>query len=347
MKPLIAKFFGQIANIDENMGKLLSCLEETDLAGNTILLYMTDNGTVAGYEIFNAGMRGHKTEPYEGGHRVPFFIRWPGGGLGKPRDINELTQCQDILPTLIDLCNITRPDSADFDGISLVPILKGKAEHLEDRILVVEYENPYRPDENRAVLWKRWRLVKDTELYDLSADPGQTTNIASKYPEIAEKLKHYYDEWKVKALSGYQEKRYIHIGTEKANPVMLYSSDWSGSYADNMGNLLAGNHTGSWDIKVEATGKYEITLSRWHPASGLELDAPMLFNNKLRGAVPISMARVKIGNYDNTVITAPGQKEVKFQVDIPQGFDKLETWFMDEKNKEICSAYYTNVELIK
>jgi arylsulfatase A-like enzyme len=342
-----AKFFGQIANIDENVGKLLAFLDEKELADNTILIYMTDNGTVQGYDVFNSGMRGHKTDPYEGGHRVPFFIRWPDGNLGEPRDIDVLSQCQDVLPTLIDLCKLKKYEDADFDGSSLVPAIEGKPAELKDRILVVEYENPYRPKENKAVLWKNWRLVKDTELYDLSVDPGQENDVAKDYPEIVKSLQDYYQAWREKTMPEYNKKRYIHIGSAKENPLMLYSSDWQGSYADNKGNLFSGKQIGFWEVLAETPGKYEFTLTRWHPASGIELTGTMVDNNgKERGGIPIANARIKIGNQDFSVAATSGQKEVKFVVELDKGTHIIETWFLDKNNQPLCSAYYTKVELL-
>src|SRR5262245_13300019 len=87
-----ASFFGMIASIDENIGKLEQMLEHEGLRENTILIFMTDNGTSNGDVIFSAGMRGKKQSLYEGGHRVPFFIRWPEGGLSGPEVIDELTE---------------------------------------------------------------------------------------------------------------------------------------------------------------------------------------------------------------------------------------------------------------
>ncbi len=80
-----ANFYGMITNIDENVGRLQSKLKALGLEENTILIFMTDNGTAAGFQgkrAFNAGMRGNKGSEYDGGHRVPCFIRWPAGGLG-------------------------------------------------------------------------------------------------------------------------------------------------------------------------------------------------------------------------------------------------------------------------
>ena len=90
-----ANFFGMIANIDHNLGLLRDHLKDLNLDENTILIFMTDNGTSAGCKFpgldtqpilgFNAGMRGKKSSIYEGGHRVPFFLHWPAGGLSKGR----------------------------------------------------------------------------------------------------------------------------------------------------------------------------------------------------------------------------------------------------------------------
>ena len=112
-----ASFFGMIANIDENMGKLEQTLVDAGLRDNTIVIFLTDNGTRWGDVIFNAGMRDRKQSLYEGGHRVPFFIRWPAGRLRDPADIGELTQVQDVLPTLIELAGLPNPAGTAFDGI--------------------------------------------------------------------------------------------------------------------------------------------------------------------------------------------------------------------------------------
>jgi len=341
-----AKFFGQISNIDENVGELMSLLDSLGKADNTIVIYMTDNGSSRGYDIFNAGMRGHKTEPYEGGHRVPLFFRWPDGRLGEPRDIEALTQCQDLLPTLMEMCNLDPGTNLQLDGQSLVPLFKGKGGEFDDRMLVVEYENPYRPQENVAVMWGRWRLVMNNELYNLSSDPAQESDVSADHPEIVKKMTQFYEEWKERTMPDYLKTRYIHIGNSNQNPLMLYSSDWTGSYADNLGNLMAGNRTGKWNIEVDTKGVYDIILYRWHPVSGLPLNKPAEDNaGNLRGAIPVGRARLKIAGFDQMVKTADNQAEVKFTVSLDTGHYELETWFFDRNGKELCSAYYTMVDL--
>jgi arylsulfatase len=127
LEPDLASFFAMIANIDHNMGRLEEMLSRTGLRENTILIFMTDNGGTVGVRYYNAGMKGGKVTLWDGGHRVPMFLRWPAGKLGEPRDVDELTQVQDVLPTLIDLCELKGPADPQFDGVSLGGLLRGKA----------------------------------------------------------------------------------------------------------------------------------------------------------------------------------------------------------------------------
>ena len=86
----VAKFFGMIASVDENMGRLTKLLDDLEIADDTIFVFLGDNGTAQGEAVFNAGMRGKKRSLYDGGHRVPLFFRWPAGKIGAPRDIDAL-----------------------------------------------------------------------------------------------------------------------------------------------------------------------------------------------------------------------------------------------------------------
>jgi len=91
-----------------------------------------------GPRYFNAGMKGSKATLWEGGHRVPCFVRWPSGGLRPPSDVGGLTQVQDLLPTLIDLLGLSAPAGAAFDGTSLAPVLRGRAAVPDNWMLVIE-----------------------------------------------------------------------------------------------------------------------------------------------------------------------------------------------------------------
>ncbi len=339
-----AKFFGQIANIDENMGRLLAFLDESGLAENTLLIYLTDNGTVAGDQVFNAGMRGRKREVWEGGHRVPCFVRWPQGNLGKPRDIDTLAECQDLLPTIIDLCGLDRATGAHFDGVSLAGLLRGTNKPLEDRMLVVEYGREKKAERENAVLWNKWRLINGEQLYDLATDPHQDKDVAAGNPKVAAAMQEHYQAWWRRTRPLYEQKRYIRLGMKEANPAMLYSSDWQDSYADNFANLAEGNHIGHWDVIIEQPGEYTFTLSRWHPAAKTALDAPLESPTGRTGkAVPIARARLKIAKANLEKTIPPGATEVTFTARLTPGTAELATWFLDGDGKELCSAYYTLV----
>ena len=138
-KEELVSYLAMIANIDENMGRLESFLAESGLRHDTLLVFMSDNGSTMGPIYYNAGMRGKKVTLWEGGHRVPCFVRWPGGSLQPPRDLGGLAETQDWLPTLIDLCGLKVPGKARFDGISLAQALRGSESVPEDRMLVINY----------------------------------------------------------------------------------------------------------------------------------------------------------------------------------------------------------------
>jgi len=191
-------FYGMITNIDDNLGRLEQFLKDKGLRDNIIFIFMTDNGTQnkMAESIFNAGMRDRKTSIYEGGHRVPCFIRWPEGKLNYGTDVDKLTVVQDILPTLIEMCDL-KSEKAQFDGLSLDKILKDKKAELNDRKLVIQYRFKGKDGkwDNTVVLWNKWRLTATDELYDISNDPHQDINVANKYPEIVKEMSDHYDNW--------------------------------------------------------------------------------------------------------------------------------------------------------
>ncbi len=178
--PALASFFALIHNIDKNFARLDAWLADRGIRDNTLLVFLNDNGTSKGESVFNAGMRGKKGSAYDGGHRAICFIRWPGGNLGEPRSIGYASHVTDILPTLADLLGLDSPDSADLDGASLKQILTGAAPDGPNRKIVVQYGGRIRPAKysQSSVIWNDWRLVGDSELYDLSTDPGQEANVA-------------------------------------------------------------------------------------------------------------------------------------------------------------------------
>ena len=202
-----AAFFASIGRVDWNLGRLMRFLDEEDLADSTILVFLTDNGSDVPekQKAFTAGMRGFKVSLYEGGHRVPCFIRAPESLVGKPRTIDGLTAHVDLLPTFIDLCGLKQPDRTQlpFDGRSLRPLLTGGGEWA-DRMLVLHSQNGWVPRKhaNSVVLTSEWRMVRqgkrkdrkigDAQLYRIQEDRGQTRDVAADYPKVVKQLESAY-----------------------------------------------------------------------------------------------------------------------------------------------------------
>jgi len=126
--PGAAAFYGMVTNIDDNVGKLVQKLDDWGLAENTLLIFMTDNGSAAG--SFNAGMKGGKGSVHEGGTRVPAFFRWPGH-LRAGIDVDRLTRHVDLFPTLAEIAGAEIPEG--LDGRSFLPLLLNPDAEWEDR----------------------------------------------------------------------------------------------------------------------------------------------------------------------------------------------------------------------
>jgi arylsulfatase A-like enzyme len=351
-KPRVpAAFFGMIANLDENMGRLLKTLDDSGLAENTILVYFHDNGGTAGVNFYNAGMRGKKTQYYEGGHHAACFVRWPGKLA--PRDVDELTEVQDLFPTLIDLCGVSKPAAAKFDGISLASSLRGelKPGQYPDRTLVVQYGQ--KPAEfDSAVLWQKWRLVHGSELYDLRTDPGQQKDVAAGNPHVVRRMRQKYEAWWAEVEPLLAEPVPIVVGADQENPVTLSAADWWNVYCDNMNNLRQGKPENSvWNIRAAKDGEYEVALRRWPKEADAAITAGVPKFEAVDGelqagvALPIATMRLKVGDQlDQTKPVPPDAKELKFTVRLKAGEQlAMRSFCYDASGKELCGAYFAYV----
>jgi arylsulfatase len=207
-KPSQAKFFGMIANIDDNVGRLVDKLREWELENNTLIIFMNDNGGTVGVEIHNAGMRGSKNSPWLGGTRASSLWRWRG--TLQPGDCDRLTAHLDVFPTLAELAGVKMSDRvrSQVEGRSFVPLLQNPTAPWEGRVLfthVGRWPKGANIDDykyaNCSVRNNRWHLVsagsgrKQWLLFDAKTDPGETTDLAAKQPEVVKQLDEAYDEW--------------------------------------------------------------------------------------------------------------------------------------------------------
>lgn len=198
----VAKFYGMIENIDDNMGILLEKLRVWRIEDDTLVIFMTDNGGTAGTRIFNAGMRGAKVTPYQGGTRVPSFWRWPAGFRGG-RDCAALTAQIDIFPTLAEIAGaaLSKRVRAQVEGRNLRPLLDGPNAPWPDRYLVTHVGRWERGGAEQAkyvncsIRNARYTLVNNAELYDLKNDRGEMRNVFAEHPDVVADLRAEYDRW--------------------------------------------------------------------------------------------------------------------------------------------------------
>jgi len=337
----LARFYGTIGNIDSNVGRLMAHLDALGLAEDTILIFMTDNGT--GDQGYNAGMRGRKGSQYDGGHRVPCFVRWPGGGLAPAgSDVTRLTAHLDMLPTLAELCGLTLPDGVRLDGVSIAPLLRDPLSEWTDRTIVVDSQRVEHPEMWRAsaVMTERWRLIDGKELYDIQADPGQATDIARAHPEVVAELRAAYEAWWEDVSSRFGECCAIVVGSERENPSHLTCHDWHEADCPwNQDMIREGNvANGFWAIEVAAAGEYEVSLRRWPE----EADTPT--NAAVEGGVAIraTEARLKVGDVDVRQAISEGARASVFRVSLPLGKTTMQTWFTGDTGED-RGAYYVTV----
>lgn len=356
----VANFFGMIANIDENVGRLRSFLREEGLEENTIFVFTTDNGSSSGWKLFNAGMRGGKGSQFDGGHRVPFFVHWPGGELTGGRDVGELTGHVDVVPTLIDLCDVPAPEGVRFDGRSLVPLLTARDADWPDRILITDSQRVKDPIKWRksAVMTSRWRLIDGRQLYDIRNDPGQQTDVASGHPDVVDRLTQFYDAWWAELEPTFANETPIFLGHPRDNPARLTSHDWitTRSTPWNQAHIRralngAGN-TGFWNVKVVEAGQYEVRLRRWPIEADTPIDAglppgPDVPGERAFRAVPGQVIRpvtasLTIGDLRVSSAVQPGDDDVLFEVELPAGRTRMSALFTTEDGTEY-GAYYAYV----
>lgn len=197
-------YLGMVENIDTNFGKLLAKLQEWGIEDNTLLIYIgTDNGGGIGRGIFDSGLKGGKNSSYQGGTLAPVFVRWPNGQVPAGATCDALTAHVDLFPTLMDIAGApaTPELKRQLEGRSLVSLLKNPNSDWPERLLV-HHAGRWNNGEAEAakhtkssIQNSRFTLVNNQELYDLTADPGERTNVIDMHPDVAKELREAYDQW--------------------------------------------------------------------------------------------------------------------------------------------------------
>lgn len=277
--PHNAAIYGMVENLDDNLARVLKALDDLALAGNTVVIFLTDNGPNG--RRFNGDMAGVKGSTMEGGCRVPCFVRWPGR-IEPGTKVEPIAAHVDILPTVAAMAGVANPKTKPLDGKDLSPLLLGKQADWPDRMLF----------ERNAVRTQRWRFQSGRgrrdkggpgasprgRLYDMIADPGQKKDVSGKHPEVTTKLADAYDAWQAEAKKGLEGMPpAIPVGHEQRPVVTLlapeakmtgkvrffqgygWANDWLCNWTDAADRI-------GWEIDVVAAGKYRAELLYCCPA---------------------------------------------------------------------------------
>lgn len=260
----IARSYAMIANIDSNVGRLLDRLDADGLARDTLVVFLTDNGPPMAR--YNAGLRGRKGTVYEGGIRVPCFVRWPAQ-LPSGSINATLAAHIDLMPTILAACGIEAGDQR-LDGRNLLPILTGARPPSLDRGLYFQWHRGDSPEPGRAFAARngRYKLVRaetppgavepaPLELFDIESDPFEEQDLAASRPDLVDRLQADYQAWfhDVAATRGFDPPR-IWVGTQAEDPVELTRQDWRSADADGQPDLV-----GHWEIDVKVAGPFEVS----------------------------------------------------------------------------------------
>lgn len=358
----VASFYAMIENIDQNVDQLLSRLKELELDRDTIVVFLTDNGSAM--PVHAAGMKGGKATPHEGGVRVPFFIRWPDK-IESGRVVESLTGHVDLLPTLLGLCGIDA--DPELHGADLSEPLLGKGDFPKGRSFfthVGRWDGDERPERHRtrkfSVRTDRWRMV-GLALYDMESDGAQTTDVFAENSEAgAGLLEDYGRWWDLVVGSLRQPVRYV-LGDDNCPQVSVTSHDWWPSLEGAPGGqVLMWNQesvskylsramvaktrnglpevSGHWKLHASRPGSYLVRMSL------VPLDAPDEDRQEM-GKLRPGTAHVRVAKQEVQLEVMEGASSVSIAMDLDEGPVDLEAWFsgqLPEKRK--LGAFFATIE---
>ncbi|WP_068471951.1 arylsulfatase [Saccharicrinis aurantiacus] len=356
-----AEFYGMITNIDENFGKLEEFLKEMDLADNTILIFTTDNGSGNGVSKdgkigYNMGFSGKKGSKLDGGHRVPFFIRWKDGKIKGGKDIRELTAHVDLIPTLAGLCKLKVPKTMELDGLDFSPLLRKESENLQPRNVYVHHRQDWRPPmdiEQTCIMQDDWRLLNGKQLYNIKDDRKQKNNVANEQRELVMQMLNANQEFLAKAKENteYNEFTCNLIGYPAQEEVTLSIQHAIGEDGGiwKAEQVCAGkrNKNNTHAIKVERDGKYQIECCRWPkecsgPVWGIPSENPKgMYTYQ---TIHPEKVRIRVANKILEKAITEKDEAVTFTVDLEKGKTLLVNDFIE--GKQNYGVYYTYIKYL-
>ena len=331
MKPGDAAGYGQMTNLDENVGRLLKALDKLKLRENTILIFATDQGM--GREAPAKDMSlpqirgGHRA--YDWANHVAFMIRYPARIKKTGYAQEQFAGAVDLVPTLADWCAFQPTKKRDFDGISLTKYLENPDLGWPDsRTMITQCPRGRTPKKwhNAVVRKGPWRLTGPNELFNSEKDFRQQHNLAGAHPEVVAELSAVYEKWWQGFDSERPEIPRAVIGHPDRPEVRLTSMDWyTGASPWNQGNIRRGRAQGTWAVEVKRPGKYRVELRRYPR----EADLP---------AGAVSAHATFADSSADTELTEDA-KSAAFALELPAGKHDFTGGFKDDKGRDIGSFF--------
>ena len=199
-------YAAMIEHVDESVGRILGGLKDLGLDDNTLVVFFSDNGGLrqsfnktSDVVTTNAPLRDEKGTLYEGGIRVPMIVRWPGvvsgGGVSE-----EVVSSIDLYPTFLEAAGAQSPPDWTLDGVSLLPALR-QEQTLPERPLFFHYPHYHHSSPAGAVRQGDYKLIEffdedRVELYNISEDISETTNLAEQEPQKTAELRQLLESWR-------------------------------------------------------------------------------------------------------------------------------------------------------
>lgn len=208
-------YAAMVSNLDDNVGRLLKCLDDKQLLANTLIVLTSDNGGLSTLKNGRVGptscrpMRAGKGWNYEGGIGIPTLISWPGH-VPANRKINEPAITMDLYPTLLELAGLELNPAQHLDGVSLAPLVTGQANpRIKDRFLAWHYPHNHGSGHSPSSALRKgdYKLLfrpaeQSLELYNLATDPGEQNNLSQQQPERVAELSDLLKKWLEETCQG-------------------------------------------------------------------------------------------------------------------------------------------------
>jgi len=305
------KVYGMVTNIDYNVGRVLKSLQDNNIDKNTMVIFLTDNGHQQ--RRYAKGLRGRKTEVYQGDIKVPCFIKYPGN-FPNNKEIDITTANFDIPVMIAEVCGTKFPGDRIIDGKSLLPVINGQdnGDYFKNRPLFFHWtRRGITKYHNMAVIKDGYKLVMQSEyyepvdsfqLYDLKNDPAEKYNLIAGKTELAKSLKNEIDAWydEVSKSPNAVNPPVSIIGTKHENPVVLNRNDTKGPEDVWRHQESAGY----WDVKIAEKGYYNVKFKFIQPLDNsgtmkLQL-GPTLYtiSNKETGIDELEMKNIYLPEYE-------------------------------------------------